>query len=63
MKREQVLDCLARARADIEEAATAVAEGVWDRESDTISREILDFRARVDALEARVAVLEARGEH
>jgi len=62
MKRRhtQILDRLARARLEIETAALQLADDEQQSEKGTIGRELLEVRARVDALEARVAVVEGK---
>jgi len=62
MKRRhaQILDRLARARLEIETAALQLAEDGRQGEKGTIGKELLEVRARVDALEARVAVVEGK---
>lgn len=58
MKANQILDLLARARMDIETAAMKVAECDEGVAEGRIRGEMAEVRARVDALEARVAVVE-----
>lgn len=60
MIKRQVLDRLARARLEIDAVAMVLSQEEFGPDSGTIRRDLKEAKARVDALEARVQVLEAR---
>ncbi len=58
MRTNRILHLLARARMDLESAAMEVARCDDAFKEGKIGNEMAEVRARVDALEARVAVVE-----
>lgn len=60
MRQDRVLELLARARMSIDTAAIQIAEGLCEQDAGKIEGELVEVKARVDALEARVLVWEAR---
>jgi hypothetical protein len=61
VKDRKILEALARARLEIDLVAIQLARSEFGLESVRIEEELKEARARVEAVEARVAVLEARG--
>lgn len=63
MNQSGFLKKLVRARKNLDEAVSELTKLDEAAETGTVSPDLLEIRARVQALTARVDVIEERGEH
>lgn len=63
MNQSGFLKKLVRARKSLDEAVSELTKLDEAAETGTVSQDLLEIRARVQALTARVDVIEERGEH
>ena len=62
MSRSKFVENLLRAKRDLDIAVSELSNSETSDLAGTVSKDLLDIRARVAALEARVDVIEERGE-